>query len=66
VIEFVRHGLALAMLPASLVGRSDELRLIPIRGRAPEFLIAVATPSNRRLTTAARALMDKITTNTGG
>ena len=61
VIEFVRHGLALGMVPASLVDSSDELRLIPIRGRAPEFLTAIATPSNRRLTAAARALLDTIT-----
>lgn len=61
VIEFVRHGLALAMLPASLVTASRELRLIPIRG-GPEFLIAIAAPSGRRLTAAAQALLDTITT----
>jgi DNA-binding transcriptional LysR family regulator len=66
VIEFVRHGLALGMLPASLLDQSDELRLIPIRGRAPEFLTAIATPSNRRLTAAARALLDTITTHIRG
>jgi DNA-binding transcriptional LysR family regulator len=66
VIEFVRHGLALGMLPASLIDRSDELRLIPIRGRAPEFLTAIATPSNRRLTAAARALLDTITRHIRG
>ncbi|MGZ6690043.1 MAG: LysR family transcriptional regulator [Solirubrobacteraceae bacterium] len=62
VIDFVRHGLALGMLPASLVQSSDELRLIPIRGRAPQFLTTIATPSNRQLTAAARALLDTITT----
>ena len=66
VIEFVRHGLALAMLPASLVGDSDELRLIPIRGQAPAFLTAIATPSGRRLTAAAQALLDTITTRKSG
>lgn len=65
VIEFVRHGLALAMLPASLANASDELRLIPIRG-APEFLIAIAAPSGRRLTAAPQALLDAITTHTRG
>jgi DNA-binding transcriptional LysR family regulator len=66
LIEFVQHGLALSMLPASLVDGSDELRLIPIRGRAPEFLTAIATPSNRRLSAAARALLDAITTHMNG
>jgi DNA-binding transcriptional LysR family regulator len=66
VIEFVRHGLALGMLPASLIDRTDDVRLIPIRGRAPEFLTAIATPSNRRLTAAARALLDTITTHIRG
>ena len=37
---------------------SDEPRLVSIRGRRPEFLTAVATPSNRRLTAAARPLLD--------
>jgi DNA-binding transcriptional LysR family regulator len=66
LIEFVRHGLALSMLPASLVDDREGLRLIPIRGRAPEFLTAVATPSNRRPTAAARALLQAITTHTSG
>jgi DNA-binding transcriptional LysR family regulator len=61
VIEFVRHGLALSMLPASLVDGTDGVRLIPIRGRPPEFLTAVASPSNRRLTAAAGALLAAIT-----
>jgi DNA-binding transcriptional LysR family regulator len=62
VIDFVRHGLALGMLPASLVDAGDELKLIPIRGGGPQFLTTLATPSNRRLSSAARALLDTITT----
>jgi DNA-binding transcriptional LysR family regulator len=60
VIEFVRHGLALSLLPASMVDVREELRLIPIRGRPPEFVTAIATPSNRRLSAAARALVQAI------
>ncbi len=63
LIEFVRHGLALSMLPASFVKDEDGLALVPIRGRAPEFLTAIASPSNRRLTAAARALLEKITSH---
>jgi DNA-binding transcriptional LysR family regulator len=63
LIGFVRHGLALSMLPASLVDDREGLRLLPIRGRAPEFVTAIATPSNRRLSAAARALLKSITTH---
>ena len=65
VIEFVRHGLALSLLPASIVD-DRELRLITIRGRTPEFLTAIATPSNGRLTAAARAPLQTITTHVSG
>jgi DNA-binding transcriptional LysR family regulator len=65
VIEFVRHGLAVAMLPASLVTAGTELRLIPIR-EGPEFLIAIAAPTNRRLNAATRALLEKVTRHTRG
>jgi DNA-binding transcriptional LysR family regulator len=66
LIEFVRHGLALSLVPASLVEDRNGLALIPIRGSDPEFRTAIATPSNRRLTAAARALHEMITRHTGG
>jgi DNA-binding transcriptional LysR family regulator len=62
LIGFVRHGLALSILPASLIDDREGLHLIPIRGRAPHFLTAIAAPSNRRLNAAARALRETITT----
>ena len=61
VIDFVRHGLALGMLPTSLVDSSDDLQLVPIGGRPPEFLTAIAAPTNRRRTAASRALLETIT-----
>ncbi len=64
LIEFVHHGLALSLLPASFVNGGKALRLIPIRGRGPQFATAIVAPSNRRLTAAARALLDTITTRT--
>ena len=66
VIEFVRHGLALSMLPASFVENTKGLVLIPIRRPAPEFQIAIATPTNRPLTAAARALLTTIMTRVSG
>jgi DNA-binding transcriptional LysR family regulator len=66
VIEFVRHGLALSLLPASFVGDTSQLTLIPIRGRAPQFVTSIAAPSNRRLTAAAQALLQTIATHASG
>ncbi len=63
VIEFVRHGLALSLLPASFVGNRAGLALIPIRGPAPEFRTAIARPTSRRLSAAARTLLDTITSH---
>jgi DNA-binding transcriptional LysR family regulator len=65
VIEFVRHGLALSLLPASFVGDRTGLALIPVRGRAPEFRTAIATPVNRRLSAASRMLLETITSHVG-
>jgi DNA-binding transcriptional LysR family regulator len=64
VIEFVRHGLALSLLPASFVGDRRGLVLIPIRKPVLEFSTAIAAPSNRRLNAAARILLETITTHT--
>ena len=63
VIDFVRHGLALSLLPASFVEDTSGLALIPIRRPAPEFRTAIATPSNRQLTAATKALLGTITTH---
>lgn len=57
VIGFVRHGLAIGLLPASLFEDTDGIVFVPIRGRAPQFLTAIAIPSNRGPTAASRALL---------
>jgi DNA-binding transcriptional LysR family regulator len=61
VIEFVRHGLALSLLPASFVGDRRGLALIPLREPVLEFRTVIAAPSNRRLSAAARTLLETIT-----
>ena len=66
VIEFVRHGLALSLLPTSFVGDRRGLAFIPIRGPVPEFRTAIAAPSNRRLSAAAQALLQAITAQARG
>ena len=60
LIGFIRHGLALGMLPASWVYDTEQLAFVPIRGRMPDFLTALATPSTRRISAATNALLETI------
>jgi len=60
LIGFVRHGLAVAAIPASFSDDPDGLAFIPILDHPAEFVTAIATPSNRRLSAAARALLETI------
>jgi DNA-binding transcriptional LysR family regulator len=60
LIEFIRHGLAIGLLPPSFVEGVDDVTVVPIRHHVPRFSIAVASPSGRRLSAAARALLDAI------
>jgi DNA-binding transcriptional LysR family regulator len=57
LIGFIRHGLAVGIIPASFVDEPRGLAFVPIRDHAVEFVTAIATPSNRRLTAAAQALL---------
>ena len=58
VIGFVRHGLAVGLLPRSFFDDTGGVVFVPIRGHAAEFVTGIATPSNRRSTAAARALLE--------
>jgi DNA-binding transcriptional LysR family regulator len=60
MIDFIRHGLAVGMLPASFVEAPDDIAFVPIRHHAPQFETALAVPSNRRLSAATQALVDTI------
>ena len=60
VIEFIRHGLAIGMLPPSFVEGIDGIATVPVRHHAPQFEVAIATPAERRLSAAARALLETI------
>ena len=60
VIGFIRHGLAVGLFPASFFEEASGVVLVPIRGRAPQFVTAIATPSNRRPTAATRALLQTL------
>jgi DNA-binding transcriptional LysR family regulator len=53
VVEFVREGLGVAVLPASMAATAPEVRQIPIADAALSFDIFLAEPSGRRRTAAA-------------
>lgn len=60
VIDFIRHGLAVGLLPASLFEDAGGITFVPLSPRGPEFLTAIALPSNRRPTAAAQALLETL------
>jgi DNA-binding transcriptional LysR family regulator len=65
VIEFIRHGLAVGLLPPSFVDGIDAVTTVPIRRHAPQFEVAVGTAADRRLSAAARALLETIEQQAG-
>jgi DNA-binding transcriptional LysR family regulator len=56
VIEFVREGLAVAVLPGSMASTAPEVHQVPIADAALSFDIYLAEPTGRRRTAAATAL----------
>ncbi|MGO9794419.1 MAG: LysR family transcriptional regulator [Solirubrobacteraceae bacterium] len=60
MIEFIRNGLAIGMLPRSLVETTTELAFVPIRDHPPQFHTAIAAPANRQLSAATRAMLETI------
>ena len=65
MIEFIRHGLAVGMLPTSLLDTTEDIAFVPIRDHPPEFQTAIAAPSNRRLSAATKAMLDTIKRHAG-
>ena len=65
MIEFIRHGVALGMLPPPFIGDLDGIATVPIRHHVPQFEVAIATPAHRRLTAAAQALLEAIERRVG-
>ncbi len=60
MIDFIRHGLAIGLLPPSFVDGLDGITVVPIRRHVPQFEVAIATPSHRRLSAAAAALLETL------
>jgi DNA-binding transcriptional LysR family regulator len=55
VIEFVREGLGVALLPGPMATIAPEVHQIPIAEGAPSFEIFLAEPTGRRRSAAATA-----------
>jgi DNA-binding transcriptional LysR family regulator len=63
VVNLVRHGLGLTFLPRSLVTDSDGVCAVALRGRAPQWEVSLALPSNRPVGAAARAFSELASTD---
>ncbi len=61
LVEFVRHGLAIALIPPSLAAGAGGLTFVPVRHHAPVFRTLIAAPSDRPLGAPARALLELAT-----
>jgi DNA-binding transcriptional LysR family regulator len=66
LLEFVRHGLAAAFLPPSLVRGAPGIVLVPVRHHAPVFETYIAEPTTRRQGAAAAALLGLAKREAGG
>jgi DNA-binding transcriptional LysR family regulator len=60
LVEFVRYGLAVALLPRSIVDSAPDLEAVPLRRPVPQFETAIAVASDRRLSAATHALLSVI------
>src|ERR1700757_1252704 len=47
MIDFIRNGLAIGLLPRSLVENSNDIAFVPIRDHPPQFQTAIVIPANR-------------------
>ena len=64
VVEFIRNGLAIGLLPRSMVETTGDVAFVPIRHHAPQFQTAIAIPANRRLSAATRAMLETVKRHT--
>ena len=65
MIDLIRDGLAIGLLPRSLVDTSEDIAFVPIRDHPPQFQTAIASPANRRLSAATRAMLETIKRHAG-
>jgi DNA-binding transcriptional LysR family regulator len=66
VVDLVRHGLAIAILPASLIRDRDGIVAIGLRPPGITFTTSIASPTGRPMSAASRALMEAILRHASG
>ena len=64
MIDFIRNGLAIGLLPRSLVETIEDIAFVTIRDHPPQFQTAIAIPANRLLAAATRAMLETIKRHT--
>jgi DNA-binding transcriptional LysR family regulator len=64
MVDFIRNGLAVGLLPRSLVETTEDIAFVPVRDHPPQFQTAIAIPANRLLTAATRAMLETIKRHT--
>ena len=64
MVEFIRTGLAIGLLPRSFADPAAEIAFVPIRDHPPQFQTAIAIPANRQLSAATRAMLAAIERHT--
>jgi DNA-binding transcriptional LysR family regulator len=57
VADFVRSGLAVAIMSPVQMPPDPSIAFVPIRRHAPRFIISLATPKGRRASPAVRAFV---------
>jgi DNA-binding transcriptional LysR family regulator len=57
VVDFVRHGVAVAILSPVSAAPEAPIAFVPIRHHAPRFTMSLAAPKGERLSPAARAFV---------
>jgi DNA-binding transcriptional LysR family regulator len=58
VVDFVRHGLAVAIMAPVAAASDAGIAFVPIRHHAPRFTMSLVAPAGERLSPAARAFVE--------
>jgi DNA-binding transcriptional LysR family regulator len=58
VVDFVRHGLAVAIMAPVAAAPDAGVAFVPIRHHAPRFTMSLVAPAGERLSPAARAFVE--------
>jgi DNA-binding transcriptional LysR family regulator len=58
VMDFVRHGLAVAIMTPVFAAADERIAFVAIRHHAPRFTVSIVAPTTRRASPAARAFVE--------